>query len=53
MKLTPHFTLAEMVASQTATRNGINNTPSPAEIERLAALCEHVLEYSAMLRPRL
>lgn len=44
MKLSPHFTLAEMVASQTASRHGLYNNPSPSEIERLTALCENVLE---------
>jgi len=41
--LTPHFTLAEMIRSDTATARGIDNSPNPTEIERLTALCE-VLE---------
>lgn len=43
MNLTKHFTLAEMVASQTAARLGIDNTPSPEIVENLrrtAALLE-------------
>ena len=43
MLLTPHFTLAELTASQTAARLGIDNTPSPEIIENLrrtAALLE-------------
>lgn len=43
MLLTPNFTLAELVASQTAARLGIDNTPSPEIIENLrstAALLE-------------
>lgn len=44
MNLTEHFTLAEMVRSQTATRRGIDNTPGPAEIAALRELCLHVLE---------
>ena len=39
MRLTPHFTLAEL----TATRHG-RNDPGPAEIEALRALAVHVLE---------
>ena len=45
MTLSPHFTLAEMTASDTARREGIANTPSAAHIEALRQLCEqHVLE---------
>ena len=43
MKLTPHFTLDEMVKSQTALRLGLDNTPDPDEMESLLALCENVL----------
>jgi len=42
--LTPHFSLAEMVASQTATRMGLDNTPPPEAIEALRNLCQVVLE---------
>lgn len=44
MNLSPHFTLAEMIRSQTAIRNGIDNTPDPAQIERLRLLCVNILE---------
>ena len=44
MKLTPHFTLDEMVKSQTALRLGLDNTPDTDEMESLLALCENVLE---------
>jgi zinc D-Ala-D-Ala carboxypeptidase len=44
VKLTPHFTLDEMVKSQTALRLGLDNTPDPDEMESLLALCENVLE---------
>lgn len=44
MQLSPNFTLAEMTRSQTALRKGIDNTPSPAQIENLRTLCEEVLE---------
>jgi hypothetical protein len=38
MKLTEHFSLDEFTASQTATRQGIKNTPSPAVVENLRML---------------
>jgi zinc D-Ala-D-Ala carboxypeptidase len=44
MNLSAHFTLAEMVVSQTASRKGIDNTPGPNEIAALKQLCEKVLE---------
>ena len=44
MKLSPHFTLSEFTKSQTAERNGIDNTPDDAQIERMKILCENVLE---------
>ena len=44
MKLTAHFTLAEMTASQTAARQGIDNTPGEREIAALKTLCAEVLE---------
>jgi uncharacterized protein YcbK (DUF882 family) len=45
MKLTEHFSLDELTASQTATRQGINNKPSEKVVENLrmlAALLEQV-----------
>ena len=45
MNLSPHFSLAELVASQVATRKGIDNTPAAAvvaNLARLAALLEQV-----------
>lgn len=44
MILSEHFTLAEMTVSQWAARRGIANTPGPAEITALRALCVNVLE---------
>lgn len=35
MNLTPHFTLAELVVSETAARRGIDNTPSDRVIGNL------------------
>jgi zinc D-Ala-D-Ala carboxypeptidase len=44
MKLTQHFSLQEMIKSQTALRKNIDNTPSPEAVENLKSLCENVLE---------
>jgi zinc D-Ala-D-Ala carboxypeptidase len=44
MRLTPNFTLAEMIVSQTASRRGIDNTPPPAVVTALTLLCNRVLE---------
>ena len=42
--LSPHFQLAEFVASQTAEKHGIANVPSPEAVENLRRLCEGCLE---------
>lgn len=45
MNITPHFTFEELTASETADRNGWDNTPNEAEMEnlkRLANLLEQV-----------
>lgn len=44
MTLSDHFTLDEMTESQTASRLGLDNTPSPEAVERLRHLCERILE---------
>jgi len=44
MKLSGHFSLAELTKSQTATRKGINNKPTLDHIENLTELCTQVLE---------
>ncbi|AIT79100.1 D-Ala-D-Ala carboxypeptidase family metallohydrolase [Novosphingobium pentaromativorans] len=44
MQLSKHFTLEEMVRSQTAERLGIDNTPSQEIVANLRGLCAHVLE---------
>ena len=44
MKLSSHFSLTEMVKSQTAVRKGIPNTPSEAQVDALVEVCEHILE---------
>jgi hypothetical protein len=44
VRLTRNFTLQEMTRSTTADRLGIDNTPSPAEIENLRKLCQQILQ---------
>lgn len=44
MRLSPHFTLAEMTASATASRFNIDNSAPPEVVGRLRALCVEVLE---------
>ena len=44
MKLSKNFTLDEMTRSQTATRFGIDNTPSQDVINNLLYLCNNVLQ---------
>lgn len=44
MKLSQHFSLEEMIKSQTGARKGIDNTPPPEVVENLKLLCENVLE---------
>tara|TARA_B100001996_G_C18579259_1_gene561600 strand:- start:184 stop:633 length:450 start_codon:yes stop_codon:yes gene_type:complete len=44
MKLSGHFSLAELTKSQTAVRKGIDNEPTLDHIENLTELCTHVLE---------
>ena len=43
-RLSPSFTLAEMIVSQTAARRDIDNSPPPAVIAALSALCVNVLQ---------
>lgn len=49
MKLTTHFYLEEFTNSQTATRFGINNTPSPAHIENLRVTAKGLEEVRKIL----
>ena len=44
MSISKHFTLDELMKSQTALRLGLDNTPVAEELEALAQLCEKVLE---------
>lgn len=40
MKLSPHFTLAELIASNTAKARGIDNTPPPEHLAKLTLTAE-------------
>ena len=42
--LSDHFTLEEMIASETARKMHIDNTPSDAVIKNLKILCTQILE---------
>ena len=44
MRLSDHFTLAEMCKSQTAARRGIDQTPPADAIAAMRKLCDAVLE---------
>jgi len=44
MNLSPHFTLAELIRSETAQRYQIDNTPDVAGIAKLRKVCETILE---------
>ena len=44
MQLSKNFSLEELTKSQTATRKGIDNTPSTEHQENLKSLCTHVLQ---------
>ena len=44
MKLTANITLDELTKSQTAERKGINNNPSPEQIEKLKALAINIVQ---------
>ena len=44
MQLSKHFSLAEMVKSQTSERRNIPNNPNDEQIESMKLLCENILE---------
>jgi zinc D-Ala-D-Ala carboxypeptidase len=44
MQLSTNFSLLELTKSQTATRKGIDNTPSPEHQRNLKSLCTRVLQ---------
>jgi zinc D-Ala-D-Ala carboxypeptidase len=43
-KLSEHFTLGELLRSETAERKGIDNNPPQDLIPKLKRICEKVLE---------
>tara|TARA_R100000734_G_C3315408_1_gene107349 strand:+ start:1291 stop:1833 length:543 start_codon:yes stop_codon:yes gene_type:complete len=43
-KFSKYFTLEELVRSETATRQGINNKPSKAQEVQLRDICKHILD---------
>jgi len=43
-KLSPHFTLGELIRSETADRKGIDNTPPGHLLPKLTRLCTDILE---------
>ena len=44
MKLSAHFDLAEFTRSESAKREGLDNTPPSEHLENIKVLCEKVLE---------
>lgn len=44
MRLSPHFTLAELTRSETAARLGLRNIPDADGIARLSRVCAEILE---------
>lgn len=55
-KLSDHFTLGELIKSETAERKGIDNTPPDELIPKLKRLCKEILEpvrmhYNTPFRP--
>ena len=44
MKLTDHFDLSEFTRSESAKRDGIDNSPTLDHLENIKVLCEKVLE---------
>jgi hypothetical protein len=43
-KLTKSFTLEELIFSQTAAREGIDNTPGAAQVRAMRELCANILQ---------
>jgi uncharacterized protein YcbK (DUF882 family) len=49
MNLTPHFTLDELTASETAARNDWDNTPNEAELANLKRLADFLEQVKVVL----
>ena len=43
-KLSANFSLSELIKSETALRNGLDNTPTQQVVDNLRTLCENVLQ---------
>ncbi|HKR44555.1 MAG TPA: D-Ala-D-Ala carboxypeptidase family metallohydrolase [Paraburkholderia sp.] len=52
MRLSPHFSLDELIQSETATRHGISNQPGPAELDNLVRLADVLELVRTLLRGR-
>jgi len=49
MNLTPHFTLDELTASETASRNDWDNTPNESELANLTRLADFLEQVKVVL----
>jgi hypothetical protein len=49
MNLSPNFTLEELTASETAARNGLDNTPGPIAYQNLVRLANFLEEVKKVL----
>jgi zinc D-Ala-D-Ala carboxypeptidase len=49
MNLTPHFTLEELTASETAERNGWDNSPNDSELANLTRLADFLEQVKLVL----
>ena len=49
MNLTPHFTLEELTASETAERNGWDNSPNDQELTNLTRLADFLEQVKVVL----
>ena len=49
MNLSPNFTLAELTASETAARNGLDNTPGPIAYQNLVRLANFLEQVKKVL----
>ena len=49
MQLTPHFTLEELTASETAERNGWDNSPNDTELANLTRLADFLEQVKVVL----
>ena len=49
MHLTPHFTLEELTASETAARHGWDNSPDPAQLANLTRLADFLEQVKVVM----